>query len=367
MNTGPTKVQHTVLYKKASSGAIQSWRIEVDGNIIITYWGQIGGSIQRTEENIKAGKNQGKVNETTPEQQARSEAESRWLKKLKSGYVTSIDEAQQSKTDAIVEGSVSPMLAHKYSEHSSKIQYPCFVQPKLDGHRCIAVINDGVVTLWSRTRKRMTGLPHIEKALSGLSDVVLDGELYVHGVAFEELTGFIRSVEPKPGFEVVEYHVYDVVNDSSQRDRVEQLRSLSLSKPLALVETRSVDSKDALDEAFSEFLENGYEGLMVRNADALYVNKRSFDLQKVKTFDDAEFEVVGIQEGRGKLAGKAIFVLKHGDATFKAKMKGSIDDLAKYVQRPELAIGRKLTVRYFGMSTANGVPRFPVGIRFRDE
>lgn len=361
------KIKYSTLYKKTSSGAIQSWSIRTENNVIVTRWGQVGGAIQETKDVIKTGKNQGKANETTPEQQAQAETHALWLKKLKSGYVKTVEEAQQSKTDSIVQGSVSPMLAHKFSEHAQKIQYPCFVQPKLDGHRCVAVVSGGSVTLWSRTRKRIAGLPHIEKALSTLSDVVLDGELYVHGVAFEELTGFIRSVEPKEGFEVVEYHVYDIVNDLPQRDRTEQLQKLALSKPLALVETRLVDSKDALDEAFSEFLESGYEGLMVRNADSPYVNKRSYDLQKVKTFDDAEFEVIGVQEGRGKLAGKAIFVLKHGETTFKAKMKGSVDDLAKYVQNTELAIGRKLTVRYFGMSTTNGVPRFPVGIRFRDE
>lgn len=376
------------LYKKSSTGADQEWTVSTEGNVIVTRWGQVNGAIQETRDTIAEGKNAGKKNATTAVQQAEKEAEALWTKKLKKGYVKSLEDAQAGKTDEVIEGGVNPMLAHKFSEHGHKIVYPAYVQPKLDGHRCIAVIDDqGKASLWTRTRKRITGMPHIVAALEKVGKltpgITLDGELYNHSYCenFEELSSFIRTPEPKEGHEVVQYHIYDMVNDKPQSFRIQQIAflasSVGLDPCLVPVETREVASKEALDEHFAEFMEQGYEGLMVRNAAGKYVGKRSYDLQKVKEFDDAEFLVIGVEEGRGKLAGKAIFVCRFtdrpknieslNDPIFRCKMKGKLEDLKKYVKDPSLAVGKWLTVRYFGISNANNVPRFPVGIRFRED
>lgn len=373
----PESMPFPTLYKKASGGAIQEWTVRADDNVIVTRWGQVGGSIQETRDVIKEGKNAGKKNATTPIQQAQLEAEALWTKKKKKGYVATLKAAQAGKVDKIIEGGVNPMLAHKFSEQAKKISFPAFVQPKFDGHRCIAMIVDGKATLWTRTRKPITGLPHIIAALEEIGKLVpnitLDGELYNHDYRerFEELSSFIRTPEPKDGHEVVQYHIYDVVNEEPQYKRTQQIAflasSVGLKKCLVPVETREVASKEEMDEAFGEFMEAGYEGLMVRNTAGMYVGKRSYDLQKVKEFDDAEFKVTAVEEGRGKLAGKAIFVLEHEGRPFRAKMKGKLEDLAKYVKDPSLAVGKMLTVRYFGISNANQVPRFPVGIRFRED
>lgn len=381
------------LFKRSSTGADQEWTVHTEDNVIITRWGQVGGSIQETRDIIAAGKNAGKKNETTPIQQAQLEAEALWTKKLKKGYVKSLTDARAGKVDDVIEGGVNPMLAHKYSEQAKKIVFPALVQPKFDGHRCIAVVENGKATLWTRTRKPITGLPHIIQAIEKLCAergvaqdcrLVLDGELYDHDYRdrFEELSSFIRTPDPKPGHEVVQYHIYDIADEALyQTLRTNELRALFQGQgqvgPLVCVETRQVANKEELDEAFGEFMEAGYEGLMVRNLAGKYVGKRSFDLQKVKEFDDAEFLVIGVEEGRGKLAGKAIFVCRYtdrptsieslNDPIFRCKMKGKLEDLAQYVQNPGLAIGKMLTVRYFGISNTGGVPRFPVGIRFREE
>ena len=120
--------------------------------------------------------------------------------------------------------------------------------------------------------------------------------------------------------------------------------------------------------AFKAFRKEGYEGAIVRNADGLYVNKRSFDLQKVKEFDDAEFKVVGVVEGRGALAGHGIFVCVTKDGTkFEAKMSGAQAELKKFHQNPELALGKWLTVQFQGYTNKAGVPRFPVALRLRED
>ncbi len=373
-----------ILYKKTSTGADQEWNIEVQGDtngdgIIVTRFGQVGGKIQTAIDTITEGKNIGKANETTPYQQAVAEAQSQWEKKLKKGYVQSLEDAQAGKIDDLIQGGIFPMLAHKFSEQGHKISYPAFAQPKFDGHRCIAVVEeDGKATLWSRTRKQITGLPHIVAALEEFSkrarvyNVILDGELYNHEYRnkFEELTSFIRNPDPKEGCEVVEYHVYDLVADCGFAGRHNILTAYGLSGCLVPVETIEVADEDDLMLAFERFLAEGYEGAMVRNQFGNYENKRSYSLQKVKEFMDEEFMVFGVEEGRGKLAGHAIFICKTHEKLgmdFRVKMKGPTEELKKYFEHPETCIGRQLTVKFQGYTNKNKVPRFPVGVRFAEK
>lgn len=372
----------TRLYKKTSTGAIQTWKIRVESDdeankaFIITNFGQLNGKIQETIETISEGKNVGKANETTPFQQALSQAESDWKGKLKKGYVENMDDASDGKTHEIIEGGIFPMLAHKFSEQGHKIKYPAIAEPKFDGNRCIAHKNVGVVTLWSRTRKPINSVPHIISALTAVmkDGEYFDGELYNHEYKdnFEELTHFIRQENPIDGCEIVEYHVYDfphpTMTNLERNSYLQQLRPKFINTPIKIVESLIVKDEDELMLAFQHFLDEGYEGAMVRNCDGLYVNKRSYDLQKVKIFQDSEYEVVSVKEGKGIMAGKAIFVCKTEDGNeFSAKMIGNMDDLKKYVENPSLAVGRMLTVKYQGLTNKNNVPRFPVAQRFKIE
>lgn len=363
------------LYKKTSTGADQFWQISVQGNTILTRWGQIDGKVQETRDVVKEGKNSGRSNATTPEEQALSEATSLWEKKLKKGYVKDLKSARDGKTDSIIEGGIFPMLAQRFDEHGEKLKYPCLVQPKLDGHRCIAMIDgNGKCTLWTRNRKPITSMGHIVKVVESLGfvDVTLDGELYNHSYKdkFEELTSFIRDTEAKPGAHVVEYHIYDTARANvRQRERSAWIAGAQpVPKGIVLVETVMVDDEEELMEQFQRFLDQGYEGAIARNSDGLYVNKRSYDLLKIKEFIDDEFEVVGVEEGRGKLAGHGIFVCKTKDgAEFRAKMMGDTAELKKFWKDPSLAVGKQLTVKFQGLTKKNGVPRFPVALRFRKD
>lgn len=380
-------MQFQKLYKKTSTGALQEWSIWTEGNTIKVLWGQTDGAKQETSEVIKEGKNLGKRNQTTPEEQADLEAKAKWeLKKKKNLYVDDPNAAMAGEVDEeMVEGGITPMLAHRYDQHGHKISWPAYLQPKLDGHRCIAVIENNTVSLWSRTRKLITGVPHIISQLEVLAkqykqDLILDGELYSHQNRenFEELTSFIRQETPKPGCEMVEYHIYDLPSASKNKfsDRFKQLQQdifypfiskLNL-RYLHLVETSLVEDEEETMMVFEKFLASGHEGAIVRNAYGLYVNKRSYDLQKIKEFMDSEFLVVGVNEGKGRLAGHAIFVCQTDEGKqFAAKMIGSLDNLKRYITNPELALGKMLTVKYQGLTKANGLPRSPVAVRFREE
>jgi DNA ligase-1 len=286
------------------------------------------------------------------------------------------------------------MLAQKFSQHGSKIVYPAYVQPKLDGVRCVAILDDGVCTLWTRTRKPITGVPHIARAIeqqfSGMtwpgratclgyaysknklvytSRLVLDGELYQHEYKdkFEQIVSFVRQNVPKIGHDVVEYHVYDVIEEGDMfAARTWTVEELQLRAPLVRVVTTEVSSLDEVLSVDTEHRAAGYEGTIVRQAKAMYEAGRSMGLQKIKQFDDAEFDVTGVQAGRGRMSKCAIFTCSTvTGATFACKMKGALDTLKPYLANPDTVIGKKLTVRYQGL-TNGGVPRFPIGVSVRD-
>lgn len=391
-------IQHfPKLYKKTSTGKIQSWEVYAleDNGVatIVNLYGQVDGKIQESRETVLEGKNIGKANETTANGQARVQAKARWEKQLKKGYAKTIEDAQAGVTDEVIAGGVFPILAHKFAEQGHKIKYPALAQPKLDGHRCIGQHEFDDITifysLWSRTRKPIKGVPHISQALRqvfrDLDDdkqlPYLDGELYHHDYRnnFEDLTSFIRQDEPKEGHEVVQYHVYDIPDETltnwERYEILEGLRPLFKDTPVHIVESVIVNNENELFQYLDDCLLRGYEGAMVRNFDGEYKYKRSYDLQKLKKFDDDEFRIIDVKVGtKGSMAGKAVFICeKYRDGqpipdgeTFDCKLKGNMDKLTEYADDPSLVIGKILTVKFQGY-TKYGKPRFPVGERFRVE
>jgi ATP-dependent DNA ligase len=396
------------LYRKAIGGAIQYWNIRVEDRpaveylapgvavpngkevgLIISEYGQMGTeSPQKTTDVVLEGKNTGKKNETTAVEQAIKEAKSKWeIQKKKKGYVETIEAAEAGEVDDLVEGGIFPMLADKFSTKGDRVMYPAYLQPKLDGYRCIAIVKDGKCTLWSRTRKRINSVPHIERAvekLVGGANAILDGELYNHDWVIQygkekafEMLGCVRKKEPNDLAKEVSYHIYDMPSaEFSFEDRyriIAKIFALSESAidKLVGVETIIVQDEDDAMNAFESYLDKKYEGVMIRTRSGAYFGhptKRSLDLLKIKEFDDSEFKVVGITEGRGKMAGKAIFVcLADNGNEFEAKMKGPLEKLKEYWENPDKYVGKILTVQYQGFTSAKKVPRFPVALRFRED
>lgn len=371
------------LFKKTNTGAIQFWDIEAganlfgDSGLITTTYGQLGtDSPQITTDVVEEGKNVGKVNETTPVEQAIAEAQAKHEKKRKSGYHDSLEAAQKGEVDEeMIEGGILPMLAHTFQKQGKKIKYPCYVQPKLDGIRCIAIVKDGRCTLWSRTRKPVYSCPHIvaEIEKNFEKDIILDGELYNDEFKdnFEHIVHLVRQETPDPEHTDVQYHIYDVVNSAKFEDRIAYLKDFfphnGKNGSLRLVETHMVEDEALVPDWFAEFKESGFEGAMLRNSAGLYVNKRSSDLIKVKEMMEEEFAIIGIEEGRGKLQGHVgAFICMTGDGReFKAKMCGSTEKLKEYFEDHSLWKGEKLTVQFQDF-TSYHIPRFPVGKAIRN-
>lgn len=367
------------LYKKNSTGKIQFWKIRVRQGVqalpeLVTNYGVLGGKEQETSEVIE-GKNIGKKNETSDLEQAILEAKARWTKKKKSGYVETFTGAKDGEVDKVIEGGINPMLAQAYDKAIGKVSYPCIVQPKLDGIRCIIIKKGQDVSLWTRTRKRINSCPHIEDEVRELvaGDLILDGELYNHDFRdnFEAIVSAVRKEEPSKESSLVQFHAYDLVTEADQEERIRSLFTLPFNKrtnKVKLVTTLLCKTEESMKSCVKSFVESdGYEGGIIRNLKAKYENKRSMNLVKVKEFQDAEFKIVGIEEGKGKLAGHVgafVCTTKSGEK-FKAKMVGELSHLKTLYENEKLWKGKSLTVQYQGLTGKNKVPRFPVGLRIR--
>lgn len=262
---------------------------------------------------------------------------------------------------------VKPMLARKFCE---KLPERFFIQNKLDGVRAIATA-DG---LWSRSGRRITSCPHIERELKEIfdanSDLILDGELYHHDLR-SDLISIISAVNRQAAcnrnhIPPIQFHIFDIpslVTPFSHRTSTLDRITAAVRRPQSIVqvvETIAGSSRHELDCQLKTALSNGYEGVMIRT-DTPYVHGRSDNLLKLKPFDDDEFEVVGFDEVRGNLSGfaqRAILRLSDG-RTFKAALKCS-----RSFAGALLKVGcRSATVRYFGL-TPNGIPRSPVAVAF---
>jgi ATP-dependent DNA ligase len=377
--------QFPMLYKKASTGKDLQWRIWSDGDTYFEEYGQIGGALIRTPGTKCKGKNIGRANETTAEEQASAEAQSKHESKLKrSGYVDTLEGARAGEESDLLQGGIWPQLAEKYRDYGDKLSWPCDAQRKYNGHRCIAIVKDGVCTLWSRKRNPILSVPHINRAIEALghNEAQFDGELFdfelVRDKGLEALTHITRSSKPVAGHEVIKYHIYDTPQEAlTWADRKVYLdKGLGTKPTLPLVraETLSMPDIDTAMEFLEAMVDEGQEGIMLRDLKSTYLShptRRSKGLLKLKgsenKYDDGEFKVVGVEEGRGKMAGKAKFLcVTDKGLPFTAKMKGKLDNLVQYLEHPELAVGRMLTVQYIGWSK-KGKPWMPVGLQFRED
>jgi DNA ligase-1 len=136
---------------------------------------------------------------------------------------------------------------------------------------------------------------------------------------------------------------------------------------VVLVRTEKVFALADFRRLFSEFVEAGYEGIMLRNADGVYrANYRSNDLQKYKEFEEAEFVIVGFEEARGRDAGSVLWVCatSSGDK-FDCRPIGSLEHRSELFRNAPNYVGKLLTVKYQELSE-HGIPRFPSGKAIRE-
>lgn len=377
------------LYSKNSNGKTKIWTIKVgtiDNNInVITEYGQVNGKIVRVEKIVNNGKNLGKKNETTPFEQAKIEANAKWQKQKDKGYV-------ENQNDLKAQMFVSPMLAKSYDDDKNKIIYPAMVQRKYDGVRCIAYYSPEKksIILQSRTGKEWFHLEHIRNDIikSGILDnygagqFYLDGELYTDNLTFQEITGICRKQLKltKAEEEIskkIEFHIYDCWDLFKDNKFIKRYQFLTeylndTKNSLVLVPTYQVENEKEMLKYYKKFLDEGYEGIMIRNINSYYKMgpTRSSDLQKYKPIMSEEFEIVDFTEGQSTEKGAIIWVCKTKEGNiFNIRPQGTIEYRQKLFKQAkknkEDFIGKLLTVE-FQEYTEDNIPRFPRGIEIRD-
>jgi len=375
------------LYGISSNGTPKVWKIWVvryalESTIFIEH-GQLHGKKQLSPESIRNGKNIGKSNETSPFEQAVLEAESKWKKKHDNNYTEHEPKADSEATKTSPK--LLPMLAQKYKERKHKIVWPAFVQAKLNGVRCLVERKNGKVTFWSRKSKVYKNLSLFmeQEFLSFMRDGdILDGEIYNHGqVTFQQLMKLIKN-EKKPDIarlkELVQFHCYDHPTGSGGfKDRFVNWQHTA---PKDLEYFTLVPTYKAKDEAemlkFHEgFTKQKYEGTMVRSGgnEEYKYQHRDKQLQKYKDFEDAEFEIIGAEQGTGKDEGQAILICvtpqgiggRTGIGDFGVRCEGENAIRREQWENRKDYVGKELTVRYQVLSD-EFIPIFPVGIAVRD-
>ena len=266
---------------------------------------------------------------------------------------------------------IKPMLAHKYN--SDKADYPAYIQPKLDGVRCVFT-KDGA---YSRTGKEFKNVDHIKKALKNFFNnnptFIIDGELYNHGLKddFEKIISLVRKTKPteehkQEASELIQYHVYDIANlaHATYTNRLNILNSsFTYTYPICKVETKVVLDYDEAVKQHRKYLKLGYEGSIYRSMNGKYKNTRSWDLMKFKDFDDAEATIIGYELGKGKRQGTLGKFIMQDDAGIQFGCppgKGySYKDLAGMLDNISHYIGERATFTYFQRTKA-GSYRHPL-------
>lgn len=363
------------LFGQSSKNKVKVWSGEVTGSsslaTMIIEHGYLDGKQQREERVFSTGKNIGKANETTPFEQACKELESLANKKRDSGYGESISEIPDMS-----KGFFLPMLAHTWADHSQKIRFPAIAQPKFDGARMLCRKEGKDIFMWTRKGKPITTLKEIAKSLCDIltDGETFDGEIYKHGWSFQRIISAIKKRSADTS--LLEYHIYDSPNNLPYDERfvnrwgvcnIDQIKYLDEDRKIVLSPTIKISSREELFLLEDKAIEALYEGLMVRNYRSKYEYKnRSYDLLKLKRFEDSDYKILGGKEGSGRDAGTVIFSCEKDGKSFDVRPTGTIEERTEYFKNLNKYIGKLLTVKHQGF-TDDGLPRFPVGLRIRPD
>jgi len=360
-----------MLYGLSSKGKIKQWEITAvesdDGSAFIsTKTGYVDGKIREIIRVIKEGKNIGKANETTPFGQAISESQSSWNKKRDKNY-----ELEKMDPDNYRPRIMLPMLAQ--NREKGKIKMPCYIQPKLNGVCNLAQYQgkDNPILHHSRGGKLFETLGHLDKWIKELTPPApLHGELYVHEWKLQQIGSYTKEL--KEDSHKLEYWIYDIamVNVPFSR-RLEWIQShvggLPEESPIKVTPTLFISTHEQISYYHDNWVFNGFEGAILKNKMGLYMFEfRSPDIEKVKDFDEAEFEIIGGKEGTGLDTGCIIYKCKTIDGNeFDVRPKGSVEERRENFQKLSNDIGKMLTVRFAELSK-DKIPLQPIGIIIRD-
>jgi ATP-dependent DNA ligase len=270
-------------------------------------------------------------------------------------------------------------------KHTTKktflLSFPMIVQRKIDGIRCISSTDkNGKVQLFSRNGIHIMNFSEIEKSLTMLFTMLdnqscyIDGELFTDKVPFEQINGIVRRENKTETSNVIEYHIYDIYDPNNTKwtchDRMLFLQDMKRRHVFPRIHFLNYDIVNNCDDIRryqTLFINEGFEGIMLREMDSVYEKKkRSKFLQKFKLFMEEEFVIIGYKSGTKAEQGCVIWICQTRDKkTFSVRPRGTVAEKKVMFKNGNDYIGKLLTV-IFQEYTSDGLPRFCVGKDIRD-
>lgn len=456
------------LYCVDKKGKNRMWKTWVVENQVYKTYGEVGGKLISNPPREYDAKNIGRKNATTAEQQAQNEAERDWVHQLDKGYAPSdvdiegqemmervlnekkkngnvntgvasainkedtakpikeksarvIASDKKKKNNCTLEGYEStfyPMHCQVWSEEKKVLKYfdfakGVYVQPKLDGVRCLVRLVDGQVVFTSRQGKQFVYLSSLRKILLDevfskpqFANLVLDCELYAHTIygrvsengktyeiepttelpgdkKFDVISGACRPVrgDPHPLEDQICAYVFDIADESKSLDQDERfaLRDLVFTPPfgssksnninprIIKVDTRLIYNLEDVSIEHDKFALEGYEGIVIRSRALMYEShQKSLHMRKFKYFSDAEYAIVDAECDAGVSTENFTWVcMTEKGKKFNVKPTGTREQKIEWYENYEDLIGKMITVRYQVLSS-DCVPRFPRAVAIRD-
>ena len=263
------------------------------------------------------------------------------------------------------------MLAHPYG--NKEFDKDSFIQPKLDGIRCY-ITKDGA---FSRNHKEFKTVDHIKDAFKPLFEthpnIIVDGELYNHQFKrnFNKIISLVKKQKPtkeelKEAVKYIQFHWYDYYSDihnypfkirnENIQSKIEDLRA----RHIVEVPTHEVSTIGDAKLWHEDFLKQGYEGSIIR-LNKPYEQKRSYNLQKFKDFQDSEATITGWVEGQGKRIGTiGKFLARDAEGNeFGMPVMAHYKTMEKMYDIADWYIGKTATFTYF-QRTPSGSYRHPL-------
>tara|TARA_R110000851_G_C13032208_1_gene561229 strand:+ start:31 stop:1320 length:1290 start_codon:yes stop_codon:yes gene_type:complete len=269
-------------------------------------------------------------------------------------------------------------LAQKFEDHAHKIDWDnekWLGSRKLDGVRVIARKENGVVKFFSRAGNEFTTLGVLRNELESLSeDFVMDGEMCVMDEnGTEDYKAVVSQIKRKeytieePMFIVFDYLTLEEFdNGTSEVSTIDRLEGhvvdrITSGQYFKALEMETITSEEQAIAKLDDAVDNGWEGYMIRRADALYEGKRTRALLKMKKMHDEEYTVKSIETGPFRMIDKSTglektietltnVIIEHKGNIVSVGSGFSLDDRVKYYDNPETIIGKEITVQYFELS-----------------
>jgi DNA ligase 1 len=262
-----------------------------------------------------------------------------------------------------------PMLAKFWAAHKHKIQYPVFVQPKINGVRLLV---DAEGNTCSRRHKPLNVPEEVLEELSAFLPLELDGELYLHGFPLSRISGNARRIVNRKQDLPLEYYIFDFFDPVLIfKDRLQILEScfqvfreqFPVSR-IKLVPTTIVHKEKQILSLFERYIEQGYEGGIIR-INAPYVQGRTDKLLKHKPWTYVNVLVTSTVEGKGKYKGMLGALVVTKDNWSCNVGSGFVDQDRKEIWENRKRIkGKTIKIKYLEL-TAYGIPYSPIFVDFK--